>query len=322
MQDPAEGSASIGPRMDRNATGGQPSSMVVAVDVPGASGGERRLPQPRPGRIVIEPTSGLPSLRLADLWDYRELLYFLVWRDVKVRYTQTALGVAWVVVQPLTMMVVFALLLGRLGGLSKGTPGGVPYPVLVFAGLVPWTLFAASLAAMSQSLILDSNLITKVYFPRLILSLSSAGSFLVDFVLSTVVLLFLMAYYGIYPDWRMVALPALGFFALVSSVGVGTWLTALNVRYRDIRYVVPFLIQVWLFVSPVVYSSTEIPGNLRAVYDLNPMAGAVEGYRWALIGTPWRLGWNPLISAVVAVVVLVGGAYFFRRVEPTFADEI
>ena len=161
-----------------------------------------------------------------------------------------------------------------------------------------------------------------MYFPRLILPLSSAGSFLIDFVLSTVVLLALMAYYGIYPDWRIVALPAFAVFALVSAVGVGTWLTALNVRYRDIRYVVPFVVQVWLFASPVAYSATKIPRAFRAVYDLNPMAGAIEGFRWALIGTPWRLGWLPAISPAMAVVVLVTGAFYFRRVERTFADEI
>lgn len=294
--------------------------MVAAVETRAAE------PQPpravRPGQIVVEPTKGWLSLRLRDLWEYRELFYFLIRRDVKVRYTQTALGVAWVVVQPLTMMVVFALLLGRLGGLSKNTPDGLPYTVLVFAGLVPWTTFSSSLTATSQSLLADTNLITKVYFPRLILPLASAGSFFVDFLLSTVVLFGLMAYYGIYPDWRIVALPALGLLALVSSVGVGTWLTALNVRYRDIRYVVPFLVQVWLFASPVAYSTTQIPSSFRLVYELNPMAGTVEGFRWALLGTPWRLGWLPAVSVGIALFALLTGAYFFRRVERTFADEI
>jgi homopolymeric O-antigen transport system permease protein len=308
--------------MERNATGEQPGSTVATVERESSGAVPRPSQATRAGRIVIKPTTGWISLHTRDLWDYRELLFFLVWRDMKVRYTQTALGVAWVVVQPLTMMVVFALLLGRLGGLSKGTPGGVPYTVLVFAGLVPWTLFASSLAATSQSLVTNTNLITKVYFPRLILPLSSAGSFLIDFLLSTVVLLVLMAYYGIYADWRIVALPALGLFALVSAVGVGTWLTALNVRYRDIRYVVPFVVQVWLFASPVAYSTTKIPHAFRAVYNLNPMAGAIEGFRWALIGTPWRLGWLPAISPAMAVVALVTGAFYFRRVERTFADEI
>jgi lipopolysaccharide transport system permease protein len=220
------------------------------------------------------------------------------------------------------MMVVFALLLGRLGGLSKDTPGGVPYTVLVFAGLVPWTLFASSLAATSQSLVMNTELITKVYFPRLVLPLASAGSFLVDFALSTAVLLVLMAAYGLHPDWRMVSLPLFGLLALVSAVGVGTWLTALNVRYRDIRYVVPFLVQVWLFASPVAYSTTKIPSAFRVVYELNPMAGTIEGFRWALIGTPWRLGWLPTASVLIAFLALVTGAYFFRRVERTFADEI
>jgi lipopolysaccharide transport system permease protein len=305
--------------MEGKATGERPGSRVAAVE---ASAGGPRPPQPLRGRIVIEPTTGWLSLRLRDLWEYRELLFFLVWRDVKVRYTQTALGITWVVVQPLTMMVVFALLLGRLGGLSKGTPGGVPYTVLVFAGLVPWTLFASSLAATSQSLVMNTNLITKVYFPRLILPIASAGSFLVDFILSTLVLLVLMAFYGLYPDWRIAALPVLGLLALVSAVAVGTWLTAANVRYRDIRYVVPFLVQVWLFASPVAYSATKIPSAFRLVYELNPMAGTIEGFRWALIGTPWDLGWLPAVSVLVAFLALVTGAFFFRRVERTFADEI
>jgi lipopolysaccharide transport system permease protein len=307
--------------MERNATGERPGSTVAAVDAR-VDGGGPYVAQPSSIRIVVEPTSGWLALRLREMWEYRELLVFLVWRDMKVRYTQTALGVAWVVVQPLTMMVVFTLLLGRLGGLSNGTPGGVPYPVLVFAGLVPWTLFASSLTATSQSLVTNTNLVTKVYFPRLILPLSSAGSFVIDFVLSTLVLFVLMGIYGIYPDWRIVALPAFGTLALVTAVGVGTWLTALNVRYRDVRYVVPFLVQVWLFASPVAYSATKIPPEFRIVYNLNPMAGTIEGFRWALIGTPWRLGWLPLISVAMTFVALLTGAFFFRRVERTFADEI
>lgn len=308
--------------MERNATGEEPGSTVATVERPAGNGKPPPSQPIRAGRIVIKPTRGWTSLHTRDLWAYRELVFFLVWRDMKVRYSQAALGVAWVVVQPLTMMLVFALLLGRLGGLSKGTPGGVPYTVLVFAGLVPWTLFASALAASSQSLTLNTNLITKVYFPRLILPFSSAGSFLIDFVLSTLVLFVLMAIYGIYPDWRIVALPAFGMLALITAVGVGTWLSALNVRYRDVQYVVPFIVQVWLFASPVAYSATKIPPEFRVVYNLNPMAGTIEGFRWALIGTPWQLGWLPLISVAMVFVVLLTGAFFFRRVERTFADEI
>jgi lipopolysaccharide transport system permease protein len=308
--------------MEMNAAGEQRRSAATAVDEPSRVRAERRSQPARTERVVIEPTRGWLPVRLGELWEYRELLFFMVWRDLKVRYKQTVLGAVWVIVQPLTLMAVFTLLLGRLGGLSKGTPGHVPYTVLVFAGLVPWMLFASSLSATSQSLVNDAHLITKVYFPRLILPISSVGSFLVDVLLSTAVLLVLMACYGIYPDWRIVTVPALGIVAIVSALGVGTWLTALNVRYRDVRYAVPFLVQVWLFASPVAYSSTSIPHAFRALYDVNPMAGTVEGFRWALIGTPWRLGWLPAISAVMAVVALVTGAFFFRRVERTFVDEI
>jgi homopolymeric O-antigen transport system permease protein len=308
--------------METNAAGKQTTSAAATIDESPRIGTERHRAEGRTERVVIEPTRGWMPIRVAELWEYRELLLFMVWRDLKVRYRQTVLGVVWVVMQPLTLMGIFALLLGRLGGLSNNTPGGVPYTVLVFAGLVPWTLFSSSMSATSQSLVNDAHLITKVYFPRLILPISSVGSYLVDFLLATAVLLVLMAGYGIYPDWRIVALPAIGLVAIVSALGVGTWLTALNVRYRDVRYAVPFLVQVWLFASPVAYSSTKIPSGFRAVYDLNPIAGAVEGCRWALIGTPWRLGWLPVISVAMAFVALATGAIFFRRVERTFADEI
>jgi lipopolysaccharide transport system permease protein len=309
--------------MGRNTVREQPDPGVVEGSAAAAAGtcGPAGT-QAQADRIVIEPTRGWIPVRLDELWEYRELIYFMVWRDLKVRYRQTVLGILWVVVQPLILMLIFVLLLGKLGGLSNSTPGDVPYPVLVFAGLVPWTLFSSSLAATSQSLLDDANLITKVYFPRLILPISSVGSYLIDFVLATAVLLVLMAFYGMYPDWRIIALPALGVLALLTALGVGTWLTALNVRYRDIRYIVPFLVQIWLLASPVGYSATKIPEGFRAVYNLNPMAGTIEAFRWALIGTPWELGWLPAISLVVTVVLLITSAYFFRRVERTFADEI
>jgi lipopolysaccharide transport system permease protein len=308
--------------VETNAAEEQPRSAAAAVEVPSDMSTTHGSRPARAERIVIEPTRGWMPIRVAELWECRELLLFMVWRDLKVRYRQTVLGVLWVVMQPLILMGIFALLLGRLGGLSKGTPGDVPYTVLVFAGLVPWTLFSSAMNATSQSLVNDAHLITKVYFPRLILPISSVGSYLVDFLLATAVLLVLMAGYGIYPDWRIVALPAIGLVAVVSALGVGTWLTALNVRYRDVRYAVPFLVQVWLFASPIAYSSTRIPNSFRAVYDLNPIAGTAEAFRWALIGTPWRLGWLPAISVVMAIVALATGAVFFRRVERTFADEI
>jgi lipopolysaccharide transport system permease protein len=314
--------ATIGRQVETNAAEGQPRSAAAADDNPSGPSAVHPPELAQAERIVIEPTRGWMPIPFAELWKYRELLLFMVWRDLKVRYKQTVLGVLWVVVQPLTLMLIFALLLGRLGGLSNSTPGNVPYPVLVFAGLVPWTLFASSMSATSQSLVNDAHLITKVYFPRLILPISSVGSYLIDFLLATVVLLALMAFYGMYPDWKIVALPALALVATVSALGVGTWLTALNVRYRDVRYAVPFIVQVWLFMSPVAYSSTAIPAPFRAIYQLNPMAGTIEGFRWALIGTPWTLGWLPVISVVMAFVALITGAVFFRRVERTFADEI
>ena len=272
--------------------------------------------------IVIEPTDGWRALRLREMWSYRELVYFLVWRDVKVRYKQTALGVLWVVIQPLLMMAIFTLVLGRVAGLDKHTPGGVSYPVLVFAGLVPWTLFSSALNATSGSLVGNASLVTKVYFPRLILPLAASGTYLVDYLIGTGVLLCLMGADGLLPTWRIVALPALAVLALISAVGVGTWLTALNVRYRDVRYLVPFVTQIWLFASPVAYSTTRIPAHYRFVYDLNPTAGVIEGYRWALLGTPWQLGALPIVSVGTSVLILVSGAFFFRRIERTFADEM
>jgi lipopolysaccharide transport system permease protein len=307
--------------MEQNATGERSSSTVLSLDTRVPEGSQERG-KAASETIVIEPTRGWMSLRLGEVWEYRELLYFFVWRDVKVRYKQTALGALWVIVQPLTMMAIFTLLLGRLAGLGSDTPGNVPYSVLVFAGLVPWTLFSSSLNASAQSLVGSANLVTKVYFPRLILPAASLGSYLIDFALSTTVLLLLMGYDGIYPTWRIVAFPAIGLATLVSAGGVGTWLTALNVRYRDIRYLVPFLTQIWLFASPVAYSTTRIPERYRVVYDLNPMAGIAEGFRWSLLGTPWGLGWLPALSFVVSVGILVSGAFFFRRVERTFADEM
>jgi lipopolysaccharide transport system permease protein len=279
-------------------------------------------PPPVTPSLVVEPTHGWASLRLGDLWEYRELLYFLTWRDVKVRYKQTILGVGWAVLQPLLMMAIFVLLLGRVAGLSKNTPDGVPYPLFVFAGLTPWTLFSAGIVAAASVLVANVSLVTKVYFPRLVLPLASAGSFLVDLLLTTLVLLVLMAAYGFYPSWRILVLPALVLLTLAAAVGIGSWLAALNARYRDVRYVVPFMIQILLFVSPIAYSTAKVSGAWAWLYDLNPMVAAIEGFRWALLGVPWTLGWLPLLSVVATAVILVSGAFFFRRLERTFADEI
>jgi lipopolysaccharide transport system permease protein len=303
--------------MSTKATGDTaPVSMTASVDAPGGARSET------PPALVIQPTHGWPSLRLGDIWSYRELLYFLTWRDIKVRYKQTVLGVVWAVLQPILMMVIFALLLGRVAGVSKNTPAGIPYPLFVFAGLTPWTLFSAGIVAAASVLVVNSNLVTKVYFPRLVLPLASAGSYLIDLLLSVVVLFALMAIYGVYPTWRIVALPALILLTLAATVGVGTWLTALNARYRDVRYVVPFMIQILLFLSPIAYSAGRVPSSYQWLYDLNPMVAVIEGFRWSLLGLPWVFGWLPLISVAVSFAILVSGAFFFRGIEKTFADEL
>jgi lipopolysaccharide transport system permease protein len=259
------------------------------------------------------------GLRLGELWAYRELLYFLVWRDIKVRYKQTALGAAWAIIQPLLTMVVFTLFFGTLAQVPSD---GIPYPLFSFAGLVPWTLFAYSLTESSGSLVSNQNLITKVYFPRLIIPLASVLSGLVDFAISFGVLLLLMLYYGVVPTVFVWTVPLFVLFAIVAALSVGIWLSALNVEFRDVRYTIPFLTQLWMFVTPLAYASSLVPARWRIVYGLNPMAGVVEGFRWALLGRTAAPG--PLLGASVSVVVLllVGGIYYFRRMERTFADVV
>jgi len=269
---------------------------------------------------VIRPRSGWVGLNLPELWAYRELAIFFVWRDLKVRYKQTAFGVLWAVIQPFTLMVVFSFVLGRTAGI---VPTGAPYPLFVFAALVPWTLFAQSLIGASDSLVTASNLIQKVFFPRLLVPVAAVGSYLLDFAIALVVLGGLMLYFGVVPTPNVLWLIPLTALALAASLGVGIWLAAVNVRYRDVRYAVPFLVQIWLFASPVAYSSELIPAQWRTLFLLNPMAGVVEGFRWALLGE----GSPPPIAAVlmatgVTLVVLVGGLAYFRRMERTFADVI
>ena len=268
--------------------------------------------------VILEPRHGWRQLGLGEIWAHRELLYFFIWRDLKVRYKQTIFGAAWAVMQPVALMAVFSVSIGRIAGVG---PAGVPYPLFVFAGLIPWTLFASSLTGASNSLVGGEAIITKVYFPRLLLPFASAGSFVLDFVISLGALAVLMAYYGVAPSIAVVWLPALTLMALVSALGVGTFLSAVNVRYRDVKYVVPFLVQLWMFGSPVVYTSTLIPERWHALYALNPMTGVVEGFRWALIGGP-RPDELILVSAVASLVVLLGALVYFRRVERTFADVI
>jgi lipopolysaccharide transport system permease protein len=265
----------------------------------------------------IEPSQGWEGLRLRELWEYRELLYFLVWRDVKVRYKQTALGAAWAIIQPFLTMVVFSLFFGRL---AKVPSDGIPYPIFSYAALVPWTFFANGLGQASNSLVGSSNLIKKVYFPRLAVPIATVLAGIVDFALAFVVLLGMMLWFGIQPTANVIFLPLFLLLALVTSLGVGLWLSALNVEYRDVRYVVPFLTQFWMFATPIAYPSSLLEEPWRTVYGLNPMAGVVEGFRWALLGSTSAPG--PLIgvSAVAAILLLAGGAFYFRRMEKTFAD--
>ncbi|NWF72062.1 MAG: ABC transporter permease [Nitrospirae bacterium] len=268
-------------------------------------------------RIVIRPSIGWRSLGLQDLWQYRELLYFLAWRDIKVRYKQTVLGAAWAIIQPFFTMVVFSLFFGKL---AKIPSDGIPYPLFAFAALVPWTMFANGLSQSADSLVASSNLIKKVYFPRLVIPISSVCSGLVDFVLAFVVLLGMMLYYGIIPTINVIWLPFFVILALVTSLGTGFWLSAMNVQFRDVRYTIPFLVQIWLFATPIAYPSSLLTEPWRTIYGLNPMVGVVEGFRWALLGTQTAPGATIFVSAIVAVTLLVTGAFFFRRMERTFAD--
>ena len=269
--------------------------------------------------IIIKPSRRFVPLSLRDVWEYRELLVFLVWRDIKVRYKQTALGAGWAVIQPFMMMVVFSIFLGHL---AKVPSDGVPYPLFVFAGLVPWTFFAQALGGASNSLVGNANLISKVYFPRLIMPFSTAASFLVDLVIALGLLGAIMAWYGRAPTVQILLLPVLVLLALVAALAVGIWLSALNVRYRDVRYAVPFLVQLWMFATPVAYAASLVPDRWRWVYAINPMTGVVEGFRWALIDTGSAPGLVLVISAAATVTLLVSGLFYFRRVERTFADVI
>ena len=267
--------------------------------------------------ILIKPTKGWASLQLKDLWEYRELLYFLVWRDIKVRYKQTVLGAAWAIIQPFFTMVVFSLFFGKL---AKIPSDGVPYPLFCFAALVPWTLFSNGLSQSSNSLVGSAHLITKVYFPRMVIPISSIFSGALDFLISFVVLLAMMAVYGIFPTWNTLWLPLLILFVFVSSLGVGMWLSALNVQFRDVRYIVPFLAQIWLFATPIAYPSSLLSEPWRTIYGLNPMVGVVEGFRWALLGTDTAPGPIVIVSSLAALTILIGGAFYFRRMEKNFAD--
>ena len=266
----------------------------------------------------IDPPTGWTSIGLRELWDYRELLYFLTLRDIKVRYKQTALGAAWAVIQPFFMMLVFSLFFGRL---AKVPSDGIPYPVFTFCALLPWQLFAHALTESSNSLVANERLITKVYFPRLIVPIAAVLGGLVDFAVAFVILLAMMAYYGIVPTVAIVTLPAFILLAVMTALAVGLWLSALNVKYRDVRYTITFLIQFWLFATPVAYPSSIVPEKWRALYGLNPMAGVVEGFRWALLGKQ-PPGALLAVSVGVVIAILLGGLYYFRRMEQEFADVV
>jgi homopolymeric O-antigen transport system permease protein len=274
-----------------------------------------------PGVTVtrIRPLKGWVPIHFGELWESRDLLGLMAWRDIKVRYRQTALGATWAVLQPLLTMAVFSLFFGRL---AKVPSDGLPYPIFAFAALVPWGFFSTSLTQASNSLVGSANLIKKVYFPRLVIPMSCAASALVDMCLAFMVLLGFMLWYHIAPTANAIWLPAFLALALVTSLGAGLWLSALNVRYRDVRHAVPFLVQFWLFATPIAYPSSLLHEPWRTIYGLNPMVGVVEGFRWALLGTRTAPGAVVAVSALAATTLFVTGAFYFRRMEATFADVV
>lgn len=272
---------------------------------------------------VIAPASGWVPVRLRELWEYRELLYFLIWREVKIRYKQATLGVAWAVLQPVLTMVIFSIVFGRFAGMPSD---GLPYPIFAYCALLPWQLFTFSLTESSNSVVANQRLITKVYFPRVMLPIAAVGVGLLDFAISLVVLLCLIGfsggYYGVTVGAGLWSVPVWALLAVLTALGVGFWLSALNVKYRDIRYTVPFLAQLWFFATPVVYPTSIVPEPWRPLFALNPMVGVVDGFRWALLGSPVAPDATVLISIGAVVVILVAGLFYFRRMERTFADVI
>jgi lipopolysaccharide transport system permease protein len=280
---------------------------------------EPDAPRPPGARFVIAPATGWPFPDLREFWRHRELLYFMVWRDVKSRFKQTALGVTWVVLQPLLTMMVFTIFFGRLAGMPSE---GVPYPIYTFAALLPWQLYAHSVTQSGESLVSNRELLTKVYFPRLLIPVSAVLVGLVDFVLAFGVFLLMMLYYGVAPTASIAAVPLLVLLACATALSIGLWLAVLNVRYRDVRLTIPFFVQFWLFLTPIAYPASLVPEGWRMLYALNPMVGVVEGFRWALLGTPETLHPSMYVSVGVVAALLVGGLFYFRRMERTFADEI
>ena len=282
------------------------------------------LTRPTPETIVIRPSRGWSALNLRDLWAYRELIFFLTWRDVIVRYKQTVLGAAWAIINPLINMIVLQVVFGNFAGM--GSEGGLPGPLFRFAAVLPWGLFSSALNSAGRSMLANRSILTKVYFPRLIIPLSSVLSGLVDFGISFLVLIGMMLYWGVMPATRLLAMPLVVLLALVAALGMGLWFSALNVLYRDVGYILPVLTQLLLFISPVGYSTAKVPLNLQYVYALNPVVGVVEGFRWVMLGTvpsnSLPLSTLVAISSAVAIVLLISGLYYFRRMERTFADMV
>lgn len=290
-------------------------SMEVAV-ISTAGGTVAATSSSRP-RTRLKPSKGWAWPKLRELWDFRELIFFFAWRDIKVRYRQTVMGALWAIIQPLFTMVIFSLVFGKL---AKVPSDGLPYPVFSYAALVPWTFFAHALGQASNSLVTSANMIKKIYFPRLSLPIATVLAGIVDFVLAFLVLLGMMFYYGLVPTINVLWLPLFLLLALITSLGAGLWLSAMNVLFRDIRYTVPFLTQAWLFMTPIAYSSSLLSEPWRSLYGLNPMTGVVEGFRWALLGTGTAPGTMTIVSALVALSLFVSGAFYFRRMEQSFAD--
>ncbi len=269
--------------------------------------------------VVIEPSKGWMPVNLPELYQYRELVFFLAWRDVKVRYKQTVLGALWAILQPVITMLVFSLFFGRL---AKMPSDGVPYPVFSYAALVPWTLFATGLSQASNSLVNSANLLRKVYFPRLVMPAASVLAGMVDFALAFVVLVGLLIFYGFAPTTGIFFIPALVLLTVMTSLGAGLWLSAFNARFRDVRYVIPFLVEIWLLATPIAYPSSLLPERWRSLYAINPMVGVVEGFRWALLGTGSAPGLMILVSSTASALLLVSGVFVFRRMERNLADVV
>jgi len=279
------------------------------------------LTKHEPTTIYIKPSKGLAALNLRDLWVYRELIYFMIWRDVKVRYKQTMLGAAWAIIQPVMTMLVFTFLFGRIAKLP--TDGDIPYPIFSYTALLPWGLFVAALNQASRSLTSNQNMVTKIYFPRLVLPLASILSGLVDFVIAFVILIGLMIYYQVTPSLNAIwALPLFLLLTIITALGVALWLAAINVQYRDVNYALPFMTQFWLFITPVAYSSSLISDKWQIAYSLNPMAGVVNGFRWALLGVGNGPDAGLWVSVGISLLILISGLFYFRNMEKTFADTI